>query len=497
MTGFNEYDDYDATGLAELVKKGEVSPTELLEEAIERLERVNPKINAVVHKMYEGARGMAESDDLPDGPFRGVPFLIKDLLASYAGEPMTGGCRFTQSYVPDHDSEMVKRMKAAGLVIFGKTNTPEFGIMGVTEPDLHGPTRNPWNTAHTSGGSSGGSAAATAARVVPMAHGGDGGGSIRIPASACGLFGLKPTRARNPMGPDAAEGWGGYVSQHVLTRSVRDSAAMLDVFSGRDIGDPYSAPHHEGRFADEVGADPGKLKIAFTPHALFGDETHADCRLAVDDAVKLCRELGHTVVEDWPSFDRRASVKSYLMTVAAHTAHDIDVAAKLMGKAATPDGFEASTWFISQIGRYISATELLEAFAQVNETCRSVGEFFEGYDVLLTPNLARPPVEIGELAPSKSELFGLGLMRRLPVERLLRLGLDQMADNALAATPNTQLFNQTGQPAMSVPLHWNGEGLPIGTQFVGRFGAEGTLLRLAAQLEGAQPWADKRPPIVG
>ncbi|MCJ7772177.1 MAG: amidase, partial [Desulfobacterales bacterium] len=292
MGRFKEYDTYDGLGLAELVRKKEISPDEICEEAISRIEALNPKLNAVITKMYDQGR-KAVKDQLPDGPFTGVPFLLKDLLAAYAGVPMTSGSKAFKNYIPDHDSELVRRYKKAGLVILGKTNTPEFGLLGYTEPELHGITRNPWNTDHTPGGSSGGSAAAVASGMVPLASGGDGGGSIRIPASCCGLFGLKVTRGRNPTGPEHGAIWQGAVVEHVISRSVRDSAAILDSICGGDIGAPYYVPNPERPYLKEIEQNPGSLKIAFNTHSPIDTDVHPECVQAVEDTAKLLEKLGH------------------------------------------------------------------------------------------------------------------------------------------------------------------------------------------------------------
>ncbi|PKQ05746.1 MAG: amidase [Alphaproteobacteria bacterium HGW-Alphaproteobacteria-11] len=311
-----EYERHDALGLAALVASGDVTPTELVDAAIARIERDNPRLNAVVHTQFDRARAEA-SGALPDGPFRGVPMLLKDLMAEDAGEPCTQSTQLLADYRPQRDAELVRRFRRAGLVVVGRTNTPEFGIYGVTEPVLRGPTRNPWNPAHTPGGSSGGSGAAVAAGMVPLAHGGDGGGSIRIPASHCGLVGLKPTRARNPAGPFAGERWAGLVCEHVLTRSVRDTAATLDAVSGPDVGAPYHAPPRVGSFLGEVGAPPGRLRVAFTTRALFGTATHPDCVAAVEAAAALAADLGHEVEQACPEYDQRAMVRAYFAIVAA------------------------------------------------------------------------------------------------------------------------------------------------------------------------------------
>ncbi|MCB9733796.1 MAG: amidase [Deltaproteobacteria bacterium] len=492
-TATDAYDDLDGVGLADLVRRGEVSPLELVDAAIARVEARNPALNAVVHRSFERARDAARGD-LPAGPFRGVPFLLKDLNAEDAGQPSTHSTKLLTGFRPDHDAELVARYKRAGLVIIGRTNTPEFGIYGVTEPALRGPTRNPWDPGHTPGGSSGGSGAAVAARMVPMAHAGDGGGSIRIPASHCGLVGLKPTRARNPAGPDAGERWGGFVSEHVLTRSVRDAAAMLDATAGPDPGAPYQVRPPERPFLAEVGADPGKLRIAFTTRALFGKETHPDCVAAVEDAARLAASLGHEVEEAHPTFDREALVRAYFAVVAAGTARGVAFAAEKAGVRPRARDFEPATWLLKSIADKLTATEYAAAIDLMQRTARDLVPFFARYDVLLTPTTAFPPAPIGAFAPKGSERFLLGVLRAFPLRALLLKALDTMAEDALAATPNTMLFNMTGQPAISLPLSWNGANLPIGTQWVGRFGDEATLLRLAASLEAARPWAGRVPP---
>ena len=489
-----EYESYDGLGLADLVRRRELRASDVTEAAIARIEARNPAVNAVIHTMYEPAR-RAASGPLPDGPFSGVPFLLKDLMVACAGEPLTSSCRLLADFVPDHDSELVARHRRAGLVILGKTNTPEFGIMGVTEPDLHGPTRNPWELDHTSGGSSGGSAAAVAAGMVPLAHGGDGGGSIRIPASCCGVFGLKPTRGRNPLGPDFGEAWCGLVQEHAITRSVRDSAALLDATCGPDLGAPYVAPPPPGPFLAEVGAEPGRLRIAFTSASLFGERTHPDCRAAVEDAARVCESLGHTVTEAAPELGKAELRRAYLAVVAVNTACAIAEAGKLTGRRPTRAGFERETWFLGVIGRHMPASEYQAAIDHLHRVRHSVAGFFERYDILLTPTLAYPPVRIGELAPAAGQRVAMRVLRALPSRRLLARALDEMAAEAFESTANTMLFNQTGQPAMSVPLWWNADGLPIGAQFAARFGEEGLLFRLAAQLERARPWFDRRPPL--
>jgi amidase len=465
----------DATAQADLVRRKEVKSTELVDAAIERIERLNPTLNAVVTPMYDEARKVA-SGPLPDGPFTGVPFLLKDLLASYGGVRITSGSAFLRDNVASHDSELVARFKRAGLIVCGKTNTPEFGLICTTEPHLFGPSRNPWNTDRTTGGSSGGSAAAVASGMVPFAHGNDGGGSIRIPASCCGLFGLKPTRGRNPLGPDFGDIMGGIVSEHALTRSVRDSAALLDTTSGPDIGDPYPAPTPERPFLQEVGADPGKLRIAFTTETSTGTPVEPDCVAAVKDAAALCADLGHDVVEASPPLNGQMMVQTFTAVWSAGCALTIDGTAMTTGRTVSQDQFEPLTWGLYQMGRQQTASAYLIAVTMQQMMSRAVARFFVDHDVWLTPTAAEPPVPLGTFdSPPDNPMQGF--------------------TRAATFVPFTPICNVTGQPAMSVPLHWNDDGLPIGTHFVGRFGDEATLLRLAAQLEQARPWTDRRPPV--
>lgn len=491
-----EYAELDATALAQRVRSGAVSPRELVDAAIAAIERVDPRLNAVVHRMYESARALASAPaKLLDGPFRGVPFVVKDLDGAVAGEPYTMSSRFLEHYVPDRDSEIIARIRRAGLLIVGKTNTPEFGILGTTEPQLRGATRNPWDRTRTPGGSSGGTAALVASRAIPMGHGGDAGGSIRVPASACGLFGLKTTRGRNPVGPDHGEVWGGYGQPGVLTRSVRDCAAMLDATQGPERGAPYQVLGPARPYVEEVGAPPGRLRVAFSRGSLYGKAIHDDCVAAVDTAAKLLIELGHDLTEAAPRFDRDEMVAAYFVQVATEVASTIEEAAQRTGRRATPSGFEAPTWFLGQVGRRLTALDLERSRASCARLGRSLAEFFEEYDIFLCSTLADLPVRVGELTLRPYERLGLSVLRALPEKRLLDAALAGLGSRALERTPNTMIFNQTGQPAMSVPLHWNAAGLPVGVQFAARFGDEATLFRLAAQLEAARTWAGRTPPI--
>ncbi|MBX3146169.1 MAG: amidase [Gemmatimonadales bacterium] len=491
-----EYLSYDGLGLAQLVEARQVSAEQLLEFALSRLDALNPVVNAVIHRMESSARAEAAAPNR-GGPFGGVPFLVKDLGQTVQGERMRAGSRFLADYVSDHDSELMRRYRRAGFVTMGKTNTPEFGLTPYTEPMLFGPTRNPWDLSRTSGGSSGGSAAAVAAGIVPIASGGDGGGSIRIPASCCGLFGLKPSRGRIPTGPDAGEYWHGAVVEHVLTRSVRDSAAVLDAIHGADPGAPYLITDPERPYLEEVSRDPGQLRIAVTAHPFLGGSVHPDCRAALEDAARLLADLGHQVTEDAPDIDGRAFSLAFLSMVAAETAAELREAEVELGRRASSSELEPETWALTLLGGAITAEQLSRALRHLGTTARTVGRFFERYDVLVTPTLAVPPFPIGALQPKPWERSLVEVLGKLGSGRLIRAAglLEQMAGQVFDAIPYTPLFNATGQPGMSVPLAWNGEGLPIGIQCVARLGEEGTLYRLAGQLEQARPWFDRLAPL--
>jgi len=475
MAKMDEFISFDATGLAALVRQKQVKAIELIDASIERIERLNPTLNAVVTPMYEQAREAA-TGGYYGGPFSGVPFLLKDLGAPCVGVVMTMGSAFMRKFVPDHDNELVARLKRAGLIIVGKTNTPELGILPTTEPQLFGPSRNPWDINRTPGGSSGGSAVAVAAGFVPMAHGNDGGGSIRIPASCCGLFGLKPTRARNPLGPDFGDIFSGLVIDHAVTRSVRDSAGLLDATAGPDIGDPYWAPPPVRPFLQELGADPGRLRIAFTTKTSTGIEVHADCVSAVRDAANLCAELGHELVEASPEINGELVTQAFMVLWSAGCAWTINGMGLVTGRIPKQNQFEPLTWALYEMGRQQTASSYLLSLTFLQRVAREIGRFFLKYDILLTPTLGEPPVSLGAFDSSPES----------PLEGLRR---------AEAFVPFTPICNATGQPAMSVPLYWNTKGLPVGVHFVGRFGDEATLFRLAAQLESARPWAGRRPTL--
>jgi amidase len=489
-----EFLSFDALGLAELVRNHQVSPRELVDVAIARIEELNPGLNAVVHTMFDGARRQAEHADI-SGVFGGVPFLLKDLLAWYAGERITSGSRLYRDFQAPEDSEVVRRYRATGAIVLGKTNTPEFGLTPFCESEFLGATRNPWNPERTTGGSSGGSAAAVAVGMVPIAGGGDGGGSIRIPASCTGIFGLKPTRGRVPTGPRLGELWNGASIEGVLTRSVRDSAAMLDAIAGPDAGAPYTVALPARPFLREVGFNPGRLRVGVTTVPFLGRTVHRDCVTAVDDARRLVESLGHDTVDVTLPVDRDTFNRNFVVMVCAEVAADLADAERLLGRVPKRDELEYTTWALAMLGRAIPAAIYATAKRDLQRTARRVGQFFESIDLLLTPTVATPPFVIGALQPPAVDrriLTTLGAMRAGRMMRVLG-AVEKAAEQIFDWIPYTPLFNVTGQPAMSVPLWWNAEGLPIGVQFVGRFGAEAVLYRMAAQLEAARPWRHRWP----
>ena len=496
MIPFADYTRHDGLGLASLVRRREIRPTELLETALARIDRDNPALNAVIRRRDEQVRAETAQVD-PAARFAGVPFLVKDLIATLAGEPTASGNRLLAALPMPRDSELVRRFRAAGVLIAGRTNTPEFGLTAYTEPLLFGPTHNPWSLAHSPGGSSGGSAAAVAAGLVPLASGGDGGGSIRIPASCCGLFGLKPSRGTTPTGPDFGELWHGFAIEHVLSRSVRDSAAMLDATAGADAGAPYAAPARARPFLDEVSAEPGRLRIAFTREPLFGHgAVHADCIAGLEATARLLESLGHQVEEATPPLDREACALAFATVIAGEARAEIEHLAQLAQRKPRAADFEAATYILGLLGRSTGAAAYVAAVRILQLSARTMAPFFERHHVLLTPTLAAPPALTGALQPSASELRVMRAINALNAGWLLNaLGvIKQEAAKMFDYMPFTPLFNVTGQPAMSVPLHWNVAGLPVGMQFVARLGEDATLFRLAGQLERARPWFEQRPP---
>jgi amidase len=470
----------DAIDQSALVRRGEVQPLELVDAAIERIERVNPQLHAVIHERFDAARADAVGP-LPDGPFRGVPLLLKDMDASMAGEPLHLGNRLLRDlgHVADHDDYLVQRLVGAGFVVVGKTNASEFGLVPTTEPLAQGPTHNPWAPERSTSGSSGGSAAAVAAGLVPVAHGGDGGGSIRTPAGHCGIFGLKPSRGRVSLGPDIGEGWNGFLVRHALTRSVRDSAAVLDVLAGPMPGDPYTAPAPPCPFLDEVGRDPGRLRIGVRTTAPSDLATvDPECVAAVEHAARLLESLGHAIEPvAIPALDAGPLVASFVSVMVGGVMFEMNRLAEIAGRALTEDDVEPLTWLQYQMGLATTADQYVEAMYNAHRFTRDVVAWWQdGYDLLVTPTTAEPAPFLGDLVSTPED----------PMRPMTR---------AVPFAAFTVPFNVTGQPAMSVPLHWTADGIPVGVQLVADQYREDVLLRVAAQLEHAQPWAARRPPI--
>ena len=493
MISAAEYQQLDGLALAELVRKKEVTAAELLDVALARSAQVNPKINAIVTPMHEIARERV--NQVLTGPFAGVPFLLKDIQEDYAGVTTSAGSRAFKDYRPAQHAHFVRRLLDAGVVVFGKTNTPELALKGTTEPELFGATRNPWNLDHSTGGSSGGSAAAVAAGIVPIAGASDGGGSIRIPAACCGLFGFRPSRGRVGSGPAFGEVWEGASSEHVITRSVRDSAAILDILQGANSGDPFRIAPPERSYLEETRREPRKLRIAFSTRSPIGMGVDPECISAVEDTARLLEDMGHTVVEDAPRIDGAAVAECFLLMYFGHVAATVALARKLTG--ARESDFEMDTRALALMGRSLPAGEYVSAHARWNAFAREFGRFHEQYDLYLTPTLAQPAARIGSQKTPLTERIGLWPLLAMDWGKpLLRSGLVQKsALTSLARVPFTQLSNITGTPSMSVPLHWTRADLPVGVHFIARFGDEATLFQLAAQLEQARPWKDKRPSL--
>jgi amidase len=469
-----EYLELDATGMAELVRKGEVSAGELVESAIERIEALNPQLNAVVYKLYARARSAATQP--PSGIFGGVPFLLKDAFGHLAGVPTRQGSAFEPATPQDHNSTLTDRFLAAGLNPLGKTNVPEFALMATTESRLYGPARNPWNTGHTTGGSSGGSAAAVASGMVPVAHANDGGGSIRIPASCCGLVGLKPTRARTSIGPEVADGWGGLEVEHVVCRTVRDCAAMLDAVAGSALGDPYCAPAGPPNWLAASIQPPDQMRIAVIRTLPDGSALDPECLAAVDRAAAHCADLGHRVeevdpVQAWQMSPERFALisKSWGAIYASSLVAQVDTIAAATGAAPSPNNLEAYSLGLYAMGKEVTGGAYQQAWAVLHQFGRNMAQWHVEWDVALTATLGQPPLALGTIDPQSSDVAAT---------------FATMA----AFSPFTALQNGTGQPALTLPLHWSADGLPIGVQLGGRFGEEVLLLQLATQLEAAAPW---------
>ena len=468
----------DATAQAELVRSGEVTAAELVEAALARIDKLNPQLNAVIHRLDDKAMAVAADPALPDGPFRGVPFLVKDGVCHTAGDPFHCGMQVLKDidWHEDTDTWLAQRYRAAGFVFVGKTNLPELASSVTTEPLAYGATHNPWSLDHSPGGSSGGSAAAVAAGVAPLAHGNDMGGSIRVPSSACGLVGLKPTRGRTTLGPAFGEFWGPLTHEHVLTRSVRDSAAVLDAVAGPGPGDPYTAPAPTRPYVNEVGAEPGRLRIGFRTRRSDGVESNAECVAAVKTVARLLDEVGHDVTP--AAFDALDTADNgFLGIYASAIARDLERWGLRIGRTLATTDLDPMNAVTAEMGQAITGVQYLAATETAQAWSRQVTSWWaDGNDVLVTPTMPEPPARLGDLAPDADDVIGT---------------LTRMGTYAMFTSP----FNVTGQPAISLPLHWTAHGLPVGVQLVAAYGREDVLFRLASQLEQARPWSGRHPPI--
>jgi amidase len=477
MLSFDEYAALDGSALAELIRRRDVSAAEVRDVALAAIERFNPSLNAVLEVLRDAsARDVATLT--PDAPFAGVPFLIKELVLHAAAAPCRMGSRLAAGVSFPTDTELMGRFRRAGLVTIGTTQTPEFGYCGTTEPIVFGPAHNPWKLGHSPGGSSGGSAAAVGARIVPIAHANDGGGSIRIPASSNGLVGLKPTRDRTPTGPDASDPLFGHAIEFAVTRSVRDTAALLDAVAGPDIGAPALLAPVQGSFLEQSRRPPRRLRIACMTQSPFGAALHPECAASMQHARALLTDLGHDVVDATLTADWELFTKHVHVIWCVGTASSIALVARATGRSISLDTLEAATLACYEDGARMSGFDVVDALAYFNGVSRSVGRYFEDIDVLLSPVAAQPPPKHGVIDQNAAGIDGITWTRR-----------------TFEWFPFTPLFNATGQPAISLPLYWSRDGLPMGSQFVGRFGDEATLLKLARQLEQAAPWAERRPPL--
>jgi len=489
---YEEYIQYDAVALGAMMREKTISPTEVLEAAIARAEAVNGNINAIIYKMYDTARKQLLTLPL-DSVLAGVPFLVKDLELSIAGHPLSSGSRCHRQYVPAVSSYLVEKMLAAGLLIMGKTNTPEMGLTPYTEPELHGPTLNPWNREYSAGGSSGGSGAAVAAGITPIASASDGGGSIRIPASCCGLVGLKPSRGRTTLGPFYGAPWNGAVNNLCLSRTVRDTAAYLDIAQGNHEGDPYFIQKPQGSYLEDHRKDPGSLTIAWSKKHSFGGEVHPECIKGLEKTVALLQQLGHNTVEVNLPWSAEAITYAFFTMVVGETAAEVEYMSRLKGQKPRIADFELNTWLMYKLGCVISSREAALARREWNTLSRTIADFHARYDILLTPTLSRPPIKTGELQnkPAENTLLklgtGLGLIKWLKNSSLT----ETLARRSFDYIPFTPIQNMTGQPSMSLPLHTTPDGLPVGMMFSGAMCREDLLLRLAHQIEATVHWKSR------
>jgi amidase len=495
----SEYLQHDATSLAALVKSKQITPNELLGCAIAQMDKVNPQINAVVRIFVDEARHTIDHNLDLSSPFAGVPFLLKDFLAAYAGQEMNNGSKLFKGFIPQVDSELVKRYKKAGLVIFGKTNLPELGLAPYTESLLHGTTHNPWNLNYSAGGSSGGSAAAVAAGIIPAASAGDGGGSIRIPASLNGLVGLKPTRGRTPSGPQTPDGWFGMAVEHVITRTVRDCAAFLDISHGDYTGQLLKIPNYTDQYASVIQRTPKAMRVGLSTAGILGGTLDEDNIAAVNKTAKLLRELGHNVEEvSFNHVDGEEFVYQYALMLCADTAATLKTAAKTLGKKVTSTDVEPRTWSLALIGQRLSADQIVQAQWYFQQFSRDWNTRYDAYDVMITSTMAQAPALIGQHAKLPNENLQHAAVRLLPFLAKLGSRRDMILKtfgSIIEYMPQTMLANVTGQPAISMPIHMNEAGLPIGVMATGRYGDEATILQLAQQLEMRVQWHKLRPTI--
>ncbi|WP_061255998.1 amidase [Leptospira interrogans] len=484
-----EYTYYDAIGLATLVRKKLIHPIELVESAIQRIETINPGLNAVITRFYEEARKTSKSK-LPNGPFRGVPILVKDMVHSIGGAPLTCGSKAFRNYISPQDSEFIKRLRKTGTIFLGQTNVPEFALMGITEPKLYGPTRNPWNLERTPGGS----AAAVASGMVPVATASDGGGSIRIPAGYCGLFGLKPTRGRTPVGPNFGRFWQGASVDHILSRSVRDSAAFLDALCGIEKSGAFSFEEPKTNYLSEIKKSTGKLKIAFSTQSPIGTKVHPDCVESVIQTAKLLHSLGHKVEEKDAPIDGKAIGRSFITMYFGEVAAQLKSLEMILGRKVRMNDVEPVTWILGLLGRTISGGEFVLNLQEWDKAALAMETFHETYDVYLTPTTAMPPSKIGELEPKLGEKIAMQIVGHLGLGKILFASglVDELVEKSLSRTPFTQLANLTGQPSVSIPLSQTSDRLPLGLLFTAARRREDILFRLSSQLEKAVPWSNHK-----